>query len=259
MSQEPTEHQLKFSALDRLYGDHTAEKLRQSHVCVIGLGGVGSWAVEALVRSGIGEITLVDFDDVCVSNFNRQVQAIAGGVGRMKTEQLKQRALSIYSELKVHLVEEPFDKNSSLLEQPFDYVVDAIDNVKDKSFLLAQCLEKKQPVISVGGAGGRYRPELIEQADLRDVHGDALLRSVRNQLRKDYGLGKTSSKEKKKPNKFRIPCLFSSEEPRFPLEQIRQGPLDCSTGFGTAVFVTGAFGFQAASHVIRELALGEGG
>ncbi len=249
----------RFGGLERLYGVDIMTALNQSHVCIIGIGGVGSWAAEAIARSGIGTITLIDLDDICVSNTNRQIHADTSTIGQLKVEAMAQRIRLINPECIVHAVASFIsDKNmGTLLNDEMDYVIDAIDSVKAKTALLAHCRRKKIKVVTVGGAGGQKDPSKIEMADLTKAYQDPLLAKVRNKLRKEYGL---SSNPKRK---FGIDCVFSSEQLTYPQpdgsvcneKPASNGPvrLDCATGFGASMCVTATFGLFAASRVINKL------
>jgi tRNA A37 threonylcarbamoyladenosine dehydratase len=257
-SQMSLSYKRRFSGVGRLLGTAGLERLRQSHVCVIGLGGVGSWVVEALARSGIGALTLVDLDDVCISNVNRQLHALDGELGRPKVEVMARRVKLINPECAVHAVHSFFLKSNAdeILSAAFDHVVDAIDRPSLKCLLIARCRERRIPVITAGGAGGRRDPTAIQAADLAFSSHDALLQEVRRGLRKEYGFPRGNEP-------FGVECVFSREAPVFPTGEgtvCNEPPpspdlrLDCRSGLGTASFVTGAFGLVAASRVVRRLA-----
>ena len=251
----------RFGGLFRLYGKTAMEALRRAHVLIVGVGGVGSWVAEALARSGVGRITLVDWDDICFSNTNRQIHAMTGTAGRAKVDILAERIHLINPECTVHAVREFYtDKNAdALVTSDLSYVVDAIDKKNAKIHLITQCKTMGIPVIVSGGAGGRIDPSQIRTADLRDSYNDALLASIRKQLRKNIpGM----HLQHKKP--FHIPCVFSAEPIRYPhpdggicMEKpdAGDGPkqLDCQFGFGSATFLTGSFGFAIAARIINDL------
>lgn len=252
----------RFGGIERLYGRAGLARLARSHVCVVGLGGVGSWAVEALARSGVGRLTLVDLDDVCVSNINRQLHALDGTIGRSKAGVMAERVRAIHPACVVNPLPEFFspDNAASILSTPFDGVIDAIDNVPNKCLLLAGCRERNLPVIASGAAGGRRDPTRIRVEDLMKTTHDRLLARTRETLRKSYGFQPASSG-------WEIPCVFSTEPPVVPrpegfVRDIRAGAEDapetvtrprCDEGFGSAAFVTGAFGFAAAAALVRRL------
>ena len=251
----------RFGGLGRLYGAAALPRLHTAHVCVVGVGGVGSWVVEALARSGVGALTLIDLDDVCITNVNRQLPAIDGNIGRPKVAALTERTLAINPGCQVTARSEYFTARSadSLLTIRFDWVVDAIDGMSNKALLIAECVRRGQPVLTVGGAGGRRDATRIRVGDLGESQGDELLRQVRKKLRRDHGFAQGER------NVYGVPCVYSNEKPLYPWADgtcsIEQEPgsnlkLDCASGFGTGVFVTGAFGFIAAGEVVRRIATG---
>jgi len=256
-----TDYLDRFGGLGRLYGTAALPRLQAAHVCVVGVGGVGSWVVEGLARSGIGALTLIDLDDVCLTNVNRQLPALDGNIGRPKVAALAERIRLINPHCAVATVSEFFTANTAdaLLVTHFAWVVDCIDLMSNKALLIAECTKRGQPVVTVGSAGGRRDATRIRVSDLGDSHGDELLRQVRKKLRRDHGFAKGEG------NRYGIPCVSTQEQPVFPWadgtcaaepEAGSNLRLDCATGFGTAVFITGAFGFAAAGEVVRRVALG---
>ncbi len=253
-----TPFERRFGGIGRLLGTPGLERLRCAHVCVVGLGGVGSWAVEALARSGIGELTLVDLDDVCISNVNRQLHAVGGELGKPKVEVMARRVQAINPDCLVHPLHSFFlaSNGEQILGTHFDAVLDAIDGVSVKCLLIAMCRQRQIPVVTVGGAGGRRDPTAIEVTDLAFSSHDCLLQEVRRGLRKNHNFPRGDCA-------FGVECVFSREEPAFPTEdgsvcQDRSSAssdlrLDCNSGLGTASFVTGAFGLAAASRVVRQI------
>lgn len=253
-------YQARFSGLDRLYGEALTTRFRNSHVAVAGLGGVGSWAVEALARSGIGELTLIDLDDVCLSNTNRQSHALEGQYGRQKVEALADRVRAINPECVVHPVSAFVTSNNvgNLITADLDGVIDAIDSIKSKAALLAHCKRLKCPVICSGGAGGQIDPTQITTADLSRTTQDPLLAKIRNLLRRDYGFSRNPKR------RFGIECVYSTEQLIYPdgaggvCHQKPEGDssvrLDCATGFGASACVTAAFGFTACARLLARLA-----
>lgn len=251
----------RFGGIARLYGADVLQQFRRAHVAVVGIGGVGSWSVEALARSGIGKLTLVDLDDICTTNTNRQVHATASNVGRLKVDAMKTRAQEINPEIVVESVPEFLTAVNveKFLSTDFDCVLDAIDNVGNKCQLLAACSKKNISIVTTGAAGGRRDMTQIRTADLNHVTHDPLIKQVRKQLRRSFSF----PEDPKVP--FGIPCVYSTEPVRFPwsdgsvcevkepgAESLR---LDCQTGYGTATFLTGAFGFAAAAEVLSLLSL----
>jgi len=253
-----TDYEARFNGIARLYGKAGLERLRRAHVCVIGLGGVGSWAVEALARSGVGRLTLVDLDEVCVTNVNRQLHALAGQVGRPKVEVMAERVRGINPECAVQPIMEFFTESnaSALLSSHPDCVLDAIDNVNNKCRLIALCHGQGIPIVTCGGAGGRRVASAVRISDLAQTTHDRLLQRVREGLRKEHGFPPGHQP-------FGIDAVHSPEVPVFPQSDgsvcARREPgstlrLDCESGYGTASFVTGTFGFVAAGCVVGKLA-----
>ena len=240
---------LRFGGVARLYGAGGLQRLLQASVCVVGLGGVGSWAAEALARSAVGQLTLVDLDDVCVSNVNRQLQALDGAIGRPKVNVMAERIHAIHPACRVRAVAEFFTESTAeeILESRFDFVVDAIDQVANKCLLIARCRQRGIPIVSAGGAGGRRNPAAIRVADLAQTSRDALLQQVRKRLRDEHGF----ARDPKAP--FGVPCVFSTEPPEPPAGGC-PGRVTCDNGYGTASFVTGTFGLVAASCVVAKIA-----
>lgn len=249
----------RFSGIGRLFGQGAMERLANAHVCVVGVGGVGSWTVEALARSGVGRLTLIDLDDVCITNVNRQLPALEGQIGRPKVAALAERVKLINPSCEVTAVTEYFTKATAerLLETKFDCLVDAIDSLSNKALLIASCVKRGIPCVTVGGAGGKRDPSRLRTGDLGGSVGDDLLRLLRKKLRREHGFTHGEGAV------FNVRCVFSSENPVFPWadgscraepEQGSNLKLDCSSGFGTAVFVTAAFGMAAAAEAVNLLA-----
>lgn len=252
----PQDYADRFGGIGRLYGSQGLQRIRDSHVCVIGVGGVGSWTVEALVRSGIGSITLIDLDDICITNINRQLPALDGTVGRPKIDVLAERMRLIHPNVNLIKIAEFVSESNlaRLLAGPFDAVIDAVDRTGIKTAIIAHCFKTGQPVISVGGAGGRRDVASVRIGDLALSQGDLLLRGVRRRLRRDHGFPKGEFQS------FGVGSVYSAEPQVFPWADgtCRAEPetgdtlrLDCAEGFGAAAFVTGAFGFAAAGEAIR--------
>jgi tRNA A37 threonylcarbamoyladenosine dehydratase len=251
----------RFGGVGRLFGQAALPRLRAAHVCVVGVGGVGSWVVEALARSGVGSLTLVDADDVCVTNTNRQLPALTDTVGRPKVAVLAERVAMISPSCRVVAVPEFYTKSNSdaLLGAGYDFVVDCMDRMSIKAHIIHECRERGLPVLTCGAAGGRRDPSMIQASDLGLAGNDELLREVRRKLRRDYGWP-VGHQGIAKP--MDVPCVFSSEKPVFPRmdgtcakEPEPGGSLrmDCASGFGAVTFVTGVFGFVAAGEVLRRL------
>lgn len=252
----------RFGGVARLYGEAGLAALGQARVCVVGVGGVGSWVVEALARSGVGALTLVDLDEVCVTNVNRQLPALDGGFGKFKVEELAKRLALISPACRVETRTEFFNEKScdSILSGGLEFVVDAIDNVRNKVLLIAECRRRGIPVITSGAAGGRLDGTRVQVTDLAKSVQDPLLSKVRASLRKEHGFPRAGKR-------MGVPCVFSPETPVYPKsdgtvcssraeagDQEGSMKLNCEWGFGAATHVTGAFGFAAAGEVVRQLA-----
>lgn len=240
-------HSQRFGGVGRLFGAASLSRLAAAHVAVAGVGGVGSWVVEALARSGVGALTLVDLDDVCVTNTNRQSHAHDGNFGRPKIEALAERVKLIQPDCQITALHAFVTAGNvgEVLGSRYDWVVDCIDGMTNKALLIASCAGRGQPVLTVGGAGGKRDATRIQVSDLADSHGDDLLRLVKKKLRRDHGFARGEG------HRYGIPCVFSGEHPVFPWSDGTCAPdpepgsslkLDCASGFGTAAFVTGSFG-----------------
>ena len=268
-----TNQNRRFAGVARLYGESGLQAFEKAHVLVAGLGGVGSWAVEALARSGIGELTLMDFDHIAVSNVNRQLHAVEENFGKSKSEAMAERVRQINPNIKLNVIDEfltPENLDAHLhknAENPYFVVLDATDDVKMKIALVAYCegrdelgrarvaQQKEQeitklsakksitiPLIICGGAGGKLDPSRIKSADLAKATQDPVLSKIRYTLRKEYGF---SSDPKKK---LGITAIYSDE----PRQGVASGGLSCA-GYGSAVTVTATFGFVAAAEVLKLL------
>ncbi|MES2526144.1 MAG: tRNA threonylcarbamoyladenosine dehydratase [Bdellovibrionota bacterium] len=252
-------YEARFSGIGRLYGIQALEKIRTSHILIIGIGGVGSWIAESLARTGIGGLTLVDLDDVCVTNVNRQIHAISSTVGKFKVDVMKERLLEIqpYCDIDVKQcffspknVEKVFDKK-------YDYVIDACDDFTNKLHLIDHCRKNKIPIVVMGGAGGKTDPLQIRVSDMSFSQNDRLLQRLRKKLRQEFDFPR-------KPDEFGVLSVWSHERAVFPTPNgcttekapAYTGNMDCNEGFGSASFVTGSFAFVTTALVIREITRG---
>ena len=253
--QASEEYQNRFGAMARLYGNEKFKRFKDAHIAIVGLGGVGSWTAEALCRSGIGKLTLIDLDEVCVSNTNRQLHALSHTVGQSKVAVLKERLQQINPSVVINSVEDFLTEETvaSLLKSDMSVIVDAIDSLKNKAIMADYCKKSKLPLVTVGGAGGKLDPTLIRVRDLSQSTQDSLLKRLKKKLRRDFDFEKTGS--------MKITAVYSEERAVFPnedgeicfkkeLNDKTQAKLDCATGMGTASFATGAFGFAAAKAAI---------
>ena len=231
----------RFGGLRRLYGDAAYAHIRAARVAVVGLGGVGSWAAEALARSGVAGLTLIDFDHVAESNINRQVQAVGATLGQSKVQALRERIADIHPHCEVIGVEEFADEQNwpALLPQPVDVVIDACDQVRAKCAVAAWALQTGSELVVVGAAGGKRRPQEVQVADLALVTHDPLLAALRQRLRKQHGGARSGP--------MGVRCVFSCEAVAAPAQgSASDGSLNCA-GYGSGVTVTATFGMVAAS------------
>jgi tRNA A37 threonylcarbamoyladenosine dehydratase len=250
----------RFSGVSRIYGRQAYNTFEASHICIIGLGGVGSWVVEALTRSAIGKLTLVDMDHVAESNFNRQLQATEDSLGQSKAESLKKRIHSINPLCRVNIIDDFIspENQEAILTRNYDWVIDCIDSYRTKAALIYFCRRNKIKLITIGGAGGMTDPGCLKISDLSKTCQDPLLAKTRKLLRKDYHFPQNPTR------RFGIPCVFSSEPLSYPDGNgnissgkpagVSAAGLNCAGGFGSAVCVTATAGFFAASYVLRKLA-----
>ena len=201
----------RFGGIARLYGNAALERFLRSRVAVIGVGGVGSWAVESLARSGIGRLTLVDLDEICVTNVNRQLHAMDGQIGRQKTEAMAERARAIHPQSEIIVIPRFFTEASAdeILDEGFDAVIDAIDTTRHKALLLGSCRDRGIFTVTCGGAGGRRDPTRIRHADLAYSGKDPLLHQVRRLLRNEHGFPKTPPGTNPEP--MGVEAVFSDE------------------------------------------------
>ncbi|MEQ1766304.1 MAG: tRNA threonylcarbamoyladenosine dehydratase [Methylotenera sp.] len=245
----------RFGGVSRLYGAQGLTKLQAAHICVIGIGGVGSWAAEALARNAVGTITLIDLDNIAESNVNRQLHAVEGAFGKAKVTAMAERIKLINPSAEVIVIEDfvtPENVNV-MLNQPYSGIIDCIDDAKAKAAIASFCQQKGIPLVMTGAAGGRLDATLIKQADLSEVSHDKLLAKVRNLLRRDFGFSNGHS-AKGKSAKFGIECIYSDEEIIKPDRICGVGDntitgLNCA-GYGSSVCVTAPFGFAAAGLLI---------
>lgn len=251
----------RFGGVSRVYGQASLTNFQQLHIVVAGLGGVGSWAVEALARTGIGKLTLIDLDDVCVTNINRQLPATDDTIGQLKSEVLAQRVKSINPNCEVRVIDDYLlPENFEEYLTGADAVLDAIDSVNTKAALVAWCKRRKLRLVVCGGAGGQIDPGMIRVGDLAKAKQDPLLAKVRSQLRRDYGFSKNPKR------KWGVDCVYSEEQLRYPIisgeqegEVTLQKPgsgsmrMDCSSGFGAAMVVTCSFAMQATATLLKRL------
>ena len=250
----------RFSSVARVHGEAGVERLARSHVVVVGIGGVGSWAAEALARSGVGRLTLIDLDHVAESNINRQVHALSSTLGAAKVEVMAARIHDISPACTVRTVDAFIEPGAedALIPADADVVIDAIDAVRAKASLIAWCVARRLPIVVCGAAGGRTDPLRLQVDDLARTQGDALLSSVRARLRKEHGFARADAARKRGPDKgmpprFGVEAIFSPEQGAGTRVTVGGGmPLACA-GYGSLVTVTAAMGLAAASRVLSLL------
>lgn len=253
----------RFGGIARLYGRKALETFLEARVVVVGIGGVGSWTVEALARSGIGMIRMVDLDEICLTNVNRQLHAMDGQFGRQKTTAMEERVRAINPNCEVEVIDGFFTERSveEVLGGEISGVIDAIDSMKHKALLLAECTRRGIPVVTCGGAGGKRDPTRIKIRDLAFSGKDALLHQLRKNLRKDHGFPNVLMGSKPEP--MGISAVYSDEPPVYPGKdgglscEKPEGAdmrLSCESGYGTATHVTATFGLVAAGAMLEILA-----
>jgi tRNA A37 threonylcarbamoyladenosine dehydratase len=242
----------RFSGVKRVYTQESFKVLQRLHILVVGIGGIGSWACESFIRSGVGELTIVDLDELCISNTNRQVHALDGNYGKMKVNAMKDRLLLINPDAKINVIEDFFSESTKdeILNKPYDYVLDCIDSVKSKCILISECKKRDLKVMVTGGAGGKFDPRFVEVKDLNKTNNDRLTALIRKNLKMIYGFPR-------KKSDYGIPCTFSPENRTLPEigadEFSATRGINCQNGFGSLAFVTGTFAFIASSYIINEL------
>lgn len=257
-----SEYAARFGGIQRLYGNAAIGSIRSMHVCVIGMGGVGSWAVEALARSGVGALTLIDYDEICITNINRQVHALDSSIGRKKIDAMAARVREINCHCRCEVIEDYITDRNLFEYLPvktgFDYVIDAIDSIKFKAALIYYCRRNKIPIITTGAAGGLTDPTKIMIKDLSRTYNDPLAAKVRSRLRDEYGYSRNVKRY------FGVECVFSIQQQVYPRPDGSVGHekpgihgvhLDCRMGYGSASFVTASMGFVAVSRVLEKTLL----
>ncbi len=249
-----------YLGVERLYGAEAAQRLALAHVMVVGIGGVGSWAVESLARTGVGQLTLIDLDVVAESNINRQIHALQNTLGRNKVDVMRERILEINPLCQVTVIDDflSIDNIATLCTPALDFVVDAIDSPRVKSHLIAHCVQHNIGLVVAGAAGGRDDPLALAELDLALTTGDALLANTRSRMRRDFGFSRS------KGERFGVRTVFSTQTPLAAIHSINSSsdnlaeqknngaPLNCA-GYGSVVTVTAAMGFALASIAIKAI------
>lgn len=252
LSAEDVDSSRRFGGLDRLYGAECADRIRGAHVAVVGIGGVGSWAAEALARSGVSRLTLIDMDHIAESNVNRQVHALSSTLGMSKVQAMAQRIAQINPSAQLTLVDDFVtpDNWPAILPQRVDAVIDACDQGAAKYAMLLWSLRQRTPFITVGAAGGKRLAHAVDVQDLADVTHDPLLARLRYRLRREKVVAVDA-------RKMHIHCVFSREPVKKSLQQCDipgDGSLNCH-GYGSLVSVTAVFGMAASGWVIEKLSM----
>ena len=242
----------RFGGLERLYGVAGAQRIRAAHVAVIGIGGVGSWAAEALARSGVGHLTLIDMDHVAESNINRQIHALSTTLGQAKVLAMAERIALINPECRVKSIEEFVEPTNwpAIVQAPVDAVIDACDQVRAKTAMAAWALKNRLPFITVGAAGGKRLAYKVDVDDLAYTTHDPLLAQLRYRLRREHGAARDGKR-------IGVSCVFSREAVALPhascaVQEEGDGTLNCH-GYGSSVAVTATFGQCAAGWILDEL------
>ncbi len=257
----------RFAGIARLYGDQGLQRLQSAKVCVIGIGGVGSWAAESLARSAIGALCLVDMDVVAESNINRQLVATSATLGRDKIDVMRERIEQINPQCKLSLVDDFVrqDNLDTLVDASCDYIIDCIDDFRIKAALISFCRTNGIKLLTVGGAGGQIDPSKIVQGDLSKTEHDVLLARTRKLLRQDYRFPKNLKRS------FGVPCIYSKEQlvypdghgnvsPQRPInsgEASQSNALNCAGGMGSVTHLTASFGMLASGYVVNKIASDE--
>ena len=260
MSTTPS-YEERFASIQRLYGQHAQTHIQSLHICIVGLGGVGSWSAESLARTGIGQLTLIDFDVIRPSNINRQIHSLDNTLEQKKNAALADRIRLINPQCQVNVIDDFLTlrnlEDYLALDRGYHHAIDAIDSIKFKSALIHHCKRNKIPLVTTGGAGGTTDPAMVKVDDLSKTHNDPLASKVRSTLRSRYGFSRNLKRS------FGIPCVYSSQQRLYPKEDgsvshekpgIHGVSLDCRFGYGSVSFVTATFGlFAAALAVNRSL------
>ena len=248
----------RFEGLGRIFGETALDALQRAQFCIVGVGGVGSWAAEACARSGIGHITLIDHDDIHISNTNRQIHTLDTSIERSKVEVLRERILAINPECDCVAVDDLVTRGNidKFNFARFDYVIDAIDSITFKAEMIYYCKRNKIPIITTGGAGGLTDPTMVQVKDLSRTINDPLAAKVRSRLRSEHRFTRTAKRN------FGIECVYSTQLPLYPKADgsvshekpgIHGISLDCSMGYGSASFVTATFGNVAVARLITKI------
>lgn len=250
-------YQQRFAAIARVLGQEALPLLQQANICIVGIGGVGSWAAEAAARNGFGKITLIDDDDIALSNSNRQIHTLESTLQQSKVQTMRERILQINPECQCVALDDRLSQANlgKFNFAQYDYVIDAIDKISAKTALVHFCHRNKVPLVSTGGAGGRSDPAQIQSNDLNRCYNDPLLAKLRSNLRYFHGYSRNPKR------RYGIDCVFSIEQCVYPdasggVSQARPKgtttSLDCQIGLGSLVQVTACFGFHSVALMTRK-------
>jgi tRNA A37 threonylcarbamoyladenosine dehydratase len=242
----------RFGGVARLYGAAHAARIAAAHVVLVGLGGVGSWTAEALARCGVARLTLIDMDHIAVSNINRQIHALDATVGLAKIEAMTQRIGGIAPGTVVEQIDEWVtpENVAQHVTAAADVVIDAIDAPRAKAALIALCVQRGQPIVVCGAAGGRRDPLALRRSDLAHTEGDALLAGVRARLRRDHGFPRGGKEA------FAVPALWAPAPEGLRPKAVAAGTALACAGYGSVVMVTAAMGLAAASEALEAVLRG---
>lgn len=239
-----------FRGVKALYGEESFKKFQQAKILIIGLGGVGSWIAESLVRSGFIHLSLVDLDEICISNTNRQIHTTSKTLGKSKVLTMKSRLEEINPLVKIKAIEDFYTNETSeaiLEETSYSWVIDAIDTLQYKAYLVDQCLKKEIPLIMAGSAGGKKDPSQLRVADINLSYHDPLLQRLRKKLRRDYQYPRD-----KKP--YGVPCIFTPEESKQAYcTDYQTARLDCSGSLGSSCIFTASMGLRISHYIMEHL------
>jgi tRNA threonylcarbamoyladenosine dehydratase len=251
------DYEARFGGIGRLFGRKGLDKIKHAKILIIGIGGVGSWIAESLARTGVGALTLVDLDDICVTNINRQVHALSSSVGKFKVDVMKERLLQINPSCEIDTKQCFFSPKNleEIFDKEYDYVIDACDDFTNKCHLVDYCRKHQKPLVVLGAAGGKVDPLQIRVTDLSLTENDKLLSRLRKILRREFSF------PQKGQGKFGIWAVWSHERAVYPTSdgctafkpEGFANNMDCNEGFGSASFVTGSFAFVATSLVLKEI------
>lgn len=257
MDNSELDYEARFSGIGRLFGRKSLSTFKNSHILIIGVGGVGSWVAESLARTGIGAMTFVDLDDVCVTNINRQILATSKTIGQFKVDVMKDRVFEVNPHCQVRTKQCFFNTKNleDIFDQKYDFVIDACDDYTNKCILIDYCRREKIPLIVMGGAGGKVDPLQIKITDMASSSNDRLLARLRKKLRQEFSFPLENEGD------FGVWAVWSHERAVYPTADgcVTYKPpgmaknMDCEEGFGSASFVTGAFAFATTSFVLREI------